>query len=261
MSVYSTSERPPARIAVLQVVSLSLLAVQACIGVGRRSAAAFAVVAALLVVAFAAALAERGREGRTVPTLVALLGVASLSPLPWQVDMLVAVTLLALLARPSRAGVDGRPAWCSRERLMIPWTALVGGVTPFALFAWLELAHPDLRDVRAAVPAVPFALLLAGAAVFVLVNAALEEVIWRGVVQTSLTQSVGPAWAIALQAISFGVQHAHGIPRGGAGVLLAGTWALMLGVLRARSRGLLAPMVAHVIADATIAVIVLSRAR
>lgn len=30
------------------------------------------------------------------------------------------------------------------------------------------------------------------------------------------------------EAVSFGLQHAHGFPRGAAGVLLAGTWALML---------------------------------
>jgi uncharacterized protein len=64
-----------------------------------------------------------------------------------------------------------------------------------------------------------------------------------------------------LQAGSFGLQHAHGFPRGVIGVALAGSWAVMLGVLRHRSRGLFAPTLAHVVADATIAVLVLTIVR
>lgn len=143
---------------------------------------------------------------------------------------------------------------------MLGWAAVVGGVTPLALVGWLRLAHPDLSDVRALVPAAPFALLVAGGAAFALVNAALEEAIWRGLLQSALTRTFGTRWAVALQAISFGLQHAHGIPRGVMGIVLAGAWALMLGALRSRSGGLLAPTVAHVVADATIAVIVLSNA-
>ena len=59
------------------------------------------------------------------------------------------------------------------------------------------------------------------------------------------------------QALSFGVQRLHGFPRRPMGVLLATAWALMLGFLRDRSQGLWAPFLAHVVADATIAILVL----
>ena len=57
------------------------------------------------------------------------------------------------------------------------------------------------------------------------------------------------------------MQHLWGVPRGAVGVLLAGVWAVMLGLLRRRAGGILAPFMAHVVADATIAVIILSSTR
>jgi uncharacterized protein len=107
------------------------------------------------------------------------------------------------------------------------------------------------------VPNLPPALLVLAAAAFVVVNALLEEVIWRGVLQDRLAPLFGPTAAIVLQAVSFGVAHAHGVPRGVVGVILAGTWAVMLGALRRHTRGLLAPFVAHVVADVTVAVLIL----
>jgi uncharacterized protein len=120
----------------------------------------------------------------------------------------------------------------------------------------------DLHDVLDAyVPDLPLGVLIVGAIAFALVNALLEELIWRGVLQDRLTVLFGAPLAIVLQAISFGLQHAHGFPRGVIGVVLAGSWALMLGVLWHRSRGLLAPTLAHVAADGTIAVLVLTIVR
>jgi uncharacterized protein len=60
-------------------------------------------------------------------------------------------------------------------------------------------------------------------------------------------------FAIAVQAFTFGMAHLYGFPRGIIGVLLAGTWGILLGMLRIRLRGLLAPFLAHVMADLTIA--------
>ena len=67
---------------------------------------------------------------------------------------------------------------------------------------------------------------------------------WRGILQDRLVPL-------------FGLQHAWGFPRGPVGVVLAGGWAVMLGLLRRHSGGLLSPILAHVVADATIAVLVL----
>jgi hypothetical protein len=81
------------------------------------------------------------------------------------------------------------------------------------------------------------------------------------VLQDRLEPIFGVAAAIALQAASFGIQHYRGVPRGVVGVLLAGSWAAMLGMLRHHARGMLAAIVAHVVADSVIAIIVLTYAR
>jgi hypothetical protein len=141
-------------------------------------------------------------------------------------------------------------------------TLACAAVTPVGLVAWTIVARPDLTDLTSAyVPDVPIPLLLVGAVIFAVVNATLEEAIWRGILQEDLTAILGPAAAIGVQAASFGLAHAHGFPRGLAGVLLAGGWGLLLGWLRRRSGGLVAPILAHVVADATIAAIVLLMVR
>jgi membrane protease YdiL (CAAX protease family) len=114
--------------------------------------------------------------------------------------------------------------------------------------------------VQVYVPALPLPVLIVGAIGFAIVNATLEEIVWRGAIQDGLEPLFGATGAIALQAVSFGVQHLHGVPRGASGILLAGTWAVMLGLLRRHARGLLAPILAHVVADATIAIIILTYA-
>ncbi len=213
----------------------------------------------------AVALAIAGRRASAaagaIGALTALLAVLfPISLLPWQATMALALGIYALLARldPALAPAAG---WARRGSVPLMPTAIVAGVTPFALAGWLVVARPDLSDaLRAYVPDLPLAALIAGGVAFALVNAVLEELIWRGVLQDRLDAISSPAMSIALSSISFGVQHAHGVPRGVVGVLLAGVWAVMLAWLRKRTRGLAAPVIAHVVADATIAAIMLTLA-
>lgn len=219
---------------------------------------------AVALVAIALALVPSHPAARSLAILAALLTCGfplALAGIPWQAVMLVALAAWGLAVRRAPA-LAPSPGWRARGRL--PWlaTALVAGVTPVALVTWLVVMEPDLSDVVGAyVPDLPLALLVLGSVGFAVVNAAGEELIWRGVFQDRLTALVGVRAAIVLQALSFGLQHAHGIPRGPMGVVLAGTWAVMLGMLRSRCQGLLAPLLAHVVADAVIATIVLVLAR
>ncbi len=174
----------------------------------------------------------------------------------------IALAVFLLFARVAPGFLRSSPRWWAPGHVPLRWTALVGGVTPIALVGWVVLFHPNLRDVVGAyVPDLPLPVLIAGAVGFALVNAALEELIWRGVLQDRLDPLFGAAGAIAISSISFGVQHLHGVPRGAIGVLLAGSWAVMLAALRKHARGMLAPFLSHVVADATIAVIILTLAR
>lgn len=216
-------------------------------------------IAALVSIVLAVAAHRRaGREATAIALLAALVSVAMCVLPIWQLSMLAALVGLGLVER-RRDGTMLRETW-AHGAVPAAWTICVGGVTPFALTAWLALAKPDISNILGSeLLQVPLFALVVGGVVFALLNAALEELIWRGVFQTALTPLFGARVAVVLQAISFGAQHAHGFPSGLLGVALACSWGVMLGALRMRSGGMLAPMLAHVVADATIAVLVIAR--
>jgi membrane protease YdiL (CAAX protease family) len=131
-------------------------------------------------------------------------------------------------------------------------------VTAIALVAWQQVFDGQLPQAyRDAAHGKPVWLILVAGAGFALVNAAVEEAIFRGVLQTSLEQLIGPAAAVFVQAGAFGLLHVVGIPTGLVGAVMAGVWGALLGVLRQRTRGILAPYVAHIAADLTIVVMLL----
>lgn len=173
-----------------------------------------------------------------------------------QAALLTGLVLAALITRLSLPLLGFQ--W-ERGRVPVLGTLICAAVTPVGLSAWVYFMQPDLSDFAALIPEVSPWLLILGALAFAVANALLEECVWRGVMQGCLTRLWGVPVAIGIQGASFGLAHAHGFPHGVVGVLLAGAWALMLGALRHAAGGLLAPLIAHIVADTTIAVIVLSR--
>lgn len=257
----STPPRPGPRSHPSQALALSslgLVATQAVVGPGATSTVRAGLVCGAAVAWLVAV--RSAAPARAITTLAGVLLLVVATGLLWQAAM--ALTLIVFLGW-ARASPVLRPSegWRSRGSLPIGPTMLVAGVTPFALTAWLVVFDPDLSDVVATydIDRWPLPLLIAGAIVFALSNAILEELLWRGLLQDRLEPLLGVGAAVALQGISFGLQHWHGFPRGPIGALLAGGWGVMLGVLRRRSRGLLAPVVAHVVADAVIATLLLLR--
>jgi membrane protease YdiL (CAAX protease family) len=105
-------------------------------------------------------------------------------------------------------------------------------------------------------------VLIAGGLIFSMVNAAVEEGAYRGVILHALDRSLGPGFtALLLQALAFGAIHIKGFPRGWIGVGLACIYGLLMGVIRRRAGGMFAPWIAHVFTDVVIAGIVLFLAR
>lgn len=122
-----------------------------------------------------------------------------------------------------------------------------------ALLGWWALFDPDLSDAVSRLPEVHAAVLVLAGLVFACLNALGEEAVWRGLGINALQASgITATPALVLQAVSFGLVHIHGFPRGWVGVGLASIYGLMMGLLRIRSRGLLVPWVAHVFADLVI---------
>lgn len=95
---------------------------------------------------------------------------------------------------------------------------------------------------------------------FSLLNALLEELVFRGILQDALEAQLGSTSALLLQAACFGLAHYQGYPMGALGVVLSGIYGLLLGGLRNWVGGLAAPIMVHVCADATIFALVMVEA-
>jgi membrane protease YdiL (CAAX protease family) len=89
---------------------------------------------------------------------------------------------------------------------------------------------------------------------FAVVNALIEEFMFRGILQESLRMTFKKSSTIIiLQSIPFAAFHyAVGFPNGVIGFLMVFIWGSVLGYLRERTNGLLAPMICHIAADLTI---------
>jgi hypothetical protein len=209
---------------------------------------------AVLGAALAVAALARPGPAAAVALLAAAIEAGMATGAIWQVVLPLALGVLGVAMRrwPVLA-----PLAVPRGTVPTGATFACAAVTPVGLVGWVALLRPDVGDITGAIPDASPAVLLLGALLFAGLNALGEEWVWRGVFQARLQRLFPPVAAVALQAASFGAAHAHGFPRGAVGVALAGGWAVLLGLLRRRAGGLLAPFLAHVVADATIAALVL----
>lgn len=192
--------------------------------------------------------------GAAVAVMGAFVSGIFLSGIPWQLTMALAIGVFLLVSKV-RPGIG--PLVLEVGRVPVWGTVGCAAVTPVALIGWFVLFRPDLSNIATSIPKVGPVVVILGALGFAVVNALGEELIWRGVIQTRLSELLAPREAIFLQALSFGAQHAHGFPRGIVGIVLAGSWAVGLGLLRHEAKGLAASTLAHIVADATIAGIVI----
>ena len=203
-----------------------------------------------------AALAWRAWWAMHVPLLLLLIpATARLWPTLWPFWLLgplaawavaaVSVPPLRRSVRWLRLGRMTRATWC-----LVGATGIASGL---ALWLWFVLLRPDLHGLARRIPRWQGAALVAGGAAFALINAAMEEGVWRGVLMDGLDSVFGPGHvSVVVQAISFGLVHFHGIPNGWLGVAMATVYGVLLGYLRRLSNGMLAPFIAHVLADAAI---------
>ncbi len=123
----------------------------------------------------------------------------------------------------------------------------------FALVVWFLLIEPDLSRFLMVIPNWSPALLILTGLGFALVNAMIEESMYRGILMQVLDSVLGAGnLSIIIQAIAFGLVHIKGIPEGWVGVGLATIYGLMVGFIRRCAQGMLAPFIAHVFADVVI---------
>jgi len=201
----------------------------------------------------AAAVVKHRSELAVLPAITALFAVLSSVPIVlqlWPAPLLVAVCAGLVPCR-------SRAPWLGRGELgwhVAAWILVIVAVSAGALVAWWYIARPDVSDLPRLPTGLHPALLVGGVVAWAACTAAAEELYFRGALQYELARNLGSA-GVVVQALAFGAMHLHGFPRGWSGVALATVYGLMTGALRQRSRGLLAPWIAHVAADLTIVAI------
>jgi membrane protease YdiL (CAAX protease family) len=171
---------------------------------------------------------------------------------PLALTVLVCAPFARLRARFEwlRVGKHEQITW-----FLVALTALVSALALVLWALWtdyLGVATQMLASFKTAPRWFSILIMVPG---FALVNAAAEELVYRGVLFDALEEGWGGApWALlTLQASAFAAAHyAAGFPNGRLGYLMVFVYALMLGYLRRRTGGIVAPYVAHVCADAVI---------
>ena len=179
---------------------------------------------------------------------------AGFPPLPWPwyfVIPLLVYSGIVLFVGPLRRSLPelsfgflgGMPLVC----------AIVLAVTSAGiLVAFQALFHPDAKDLAAKVPVDWFRNLLLAGVCFSVVNAVLEELIFRGVLWEVVAVEWNNATALGVTSMLFGVGHLDGYPPGPIGAVMAGVYGACLGMLRWWTGGLALATACHVCADTTI---------
>jgi membrane protease YdiL (CAAX protease family) len=183
---------------------------------------------------------------------VAVLFVPALRvwPLPMLVPLAAYLILVAVI-RPLRASfgrwrfgeISGRAALA---------TLVIAAGSCAVLATFHVFTHPDVHFLKGALPVALFGSLLPLGILFSVLNACLEEAIFRGIFFDAIEAHAGVLMAGLVTAVVFGYCHMNGYPPGALGAVLAGIYGLCLAWLRVFTRGLGWPIMAHIAADATI---------
>jgi len=110
------------------------------------------------------------------------------------------------------------------------------------------------------IPELPIPILLPLGIGFGIINGFYEEGLSRSILLSHFTEQIGFKGAMLLQSFWFSFLHYQsGFPSGIIGIGLTFVFGLMMGYLVYRTKGLLVPIVIHVLADFTIFILVILR--
>jgi membrane protease YdiL (CAAX protease family) len=170
---------------------------------------------------------------------------------------LVAVRLFKFLWRDEPAPSLGETGKINKTSIL--WGIAVIAVSSAAMISWYLLFDPEIEVFTRYFPDVELSKLLVGGVVFAVVNATVEEVVYRGILWGGLEELFDNVYTvIIIQAVFFGAIHYWGIPNGILGAVMATVYGLFLGVIRSRAGGLMMPILVHIFADMTIFLILLN---
>ncbi len=184
------------------------------------------------------------------------LGVVAicLSPLrwPWYLLLPTLAYLGIVLAWPPLRRTAPRLALGRMWGWPLAAAVVLGVTTSVVLIAFQTLAHPEVADLAAKMPVAALGDVLLAGLCFSVLNAVLEELIFRGLLWEVAAAEWNGGVALAATSVMFGLGHLHGYPSGPLGAALAGIFGVALGLLRWWAGGLALAIAVHICADATI---------
>jgi uncharacterized protein len=191
----------------------------------------------------------------TLAFLAAMLPFARLGLL--MILPLIVYVIIISLAKP----VKSQTHWLKLGKIdKTTWLfgLMIIVITSIVLVLWNMIINPNISDIMAIIPKWSFGNLLLLGIGFALLNSIIEESIYRGIIwDAAATFSGNIKLIIITQSVLFGVAHIQGFPRGTLGVILAFFYGIILGIVKNRTKGLLAPIIFHFAADLTIFFILL----
>jgi membrane protease YdiL (CAAX protease family) len=246
-------QSPPRSSLAGTIVIIGTVILLSVIPISHRMSPWTVALAALLV--FAAALVKEDHAFHLVLftaafTIVPFLH-SSLHDWPYNLVMPLLIYLVVVLVVP-------------RYRRSLQWLRIgrfdkdifllviaTAAISDTALYIWSHALNPDLSIHLKYIPDMPVWLFPLAGLGFSSFNAVMEEFVFRGVTMQALDCAFGPGiMSIVLQAWPFGAMHyREGFPNGAWGLVMTFVYGIMLGALRRRAQGMLAPWIAHACAD------------
>ena len=171
-------------------------------------------------------------------------------PWVWLVPLVGYFVLVACVPPLRRTLSWRRVGWLSAGSIIA--TLGIMTLTTLVLVTFQVTVRPNLSSCREVLPLKSLGGVVMAGAIFTVVNATLEELVFRGVLFDAIESQWGVGVTLVATTALFGLGHLEGYPPGPIGACLAGVFGLLLGALRHWTGGLLLPIIAHMGADATI---------
>ncbi len=192
--------------------------------------------------------------------LLSLILQIPLTQYMWIIHLLIASTLYLIILFSFKS-LKRSTNWLQPghiNKTILFWIIYIICLSSAALILWTSIIHPTTVNYKVEYPNLNILIIILGIIGFSVLNGTLEEFVFRGIFFNGLDNIFNRTIiTIFIQAVFFGLLHFEGFPGGALGIGLSTGYGLVLGILRNKSHGLVAPILVHIFTDITIGIILL----